>query len=400
MSKRRGNQEGTIYKRENGTWCGQVQLEYAAGVKKRKTVYGKTQKEVTAKLDEEKKKRKDYRLLTSERMLMSDWAPKWLDEYKSGELRQTTIDFYRSLINNHIIPKFGEYSLADLSAPMIQTIYSRWQKPQKAQERVLSKKTIHHIHVALKACLTTAKSVGLISNNPVEGCIPPKGKEPKTKEIPTLTEMRNILEYAKGHRHEPLLKLLIATGMRRSEGLALRWSDINWAEKCLTVRQGLVKTTHGKQFQPPKTKNSLRMIALTDTEMEILQGQRDCIKGEKVANKTYYQDNDLIFCNEIGQPIYPDVVSSWFKKVVRKAGVNKDISIHITRHYHTTMLLENGVPLKSVQSRMGHSSAKVTLDIYAHMTNNMQDIMRDKLNVMNAELTSTTIGDDLRPVLN
>jgi len=400
MSKRRGNGEGSIYERQPGRWCAQIQIKYATGEIKRKTVYGKTQKEVISKLEIEKSKRKEYRLLTSESMLLRDWITKWLDEYKSSEVRQTTLDFYRSLINNHIIPQFGDYLLADLSAPMIQTIYSRWQKSQKAQDRVLSKKTIHHIHVTLKAALTTAKGVGLISSNPVEGCVPPKGKEPKKKDIPSLIEMKNILEYAKGHRHELLLKLLIVTGMRRGEALALRWSDIQWTEKYLRVRQNLVKTTQGKQFQQPKTSSSVRMISLTDNEMSLLQEQRNRIKSEKSANVSYYQDNNLVFCNEIGEPIYPDVVSAWFKKIVNKAGVSKELSIHALRHFHTTMLLESGVPVKLVQNRLGHSSAKVTLDIYAHVTANMQDLVREKLTDITAELMPTVFSNDAPILIN
>ncbi|MCY8234834.1 site-specific integrase [Priestia endophytica] len=167
------------------------------------------------------------------------------------------------------------------------------------------------------------------------------------------------------------------TGLRRGEVLGLKWEDFDSEEGTLHVQRNLIYDKLGFRFGPLKTEASDRIIKLDDSIMNVLKLQKKRQAEMKLLFGASYGKEDLIFSREDGQPIYPRTLTTIFNRIVKKAEVPK-IGFHDLRHTHATLLLEAGVSLKEVQERLGHSSIKMTGDIYAHVTNTMKTNSAEK----------------------
>ncbi|MBO0780688.1 MAG: site-specific integrase, partial [Ktedonobacteraceae bacterium] len=293
-------------------------------------------------------------------------------------LRSTSYAAYEQLIRNHITPAIGHIQLQKLTSQHVQTLYSQRLKDGYAPE------TVRAIHRMLHRAFSDAVEWKLIGYNV---CAKGKVKQPRRvkHEIQPLTkeQAQALLAAAKGHWFlEALLTLAIATGMRRGELLALRWSDVDFAGQCLYVRRtvtrigskGLVK---GLVESEPKTESSKRRILLPRFVLEALHLHRE--RQAQMRSLTEdWQDHDLVFSGKQGRYIEVTDLRFHFKKLLRKAGL-PDIRIHDLRHSAATILLEMKVQPKLVQELLGHSNIGITMDLYSHVLPSMQRKMMEDL---------------------
>ena len=212
MSKR-SNGEGTIYKRKDGRWCASKHVILADGVSKRKTVYGKTQKEVKEKL-----KQLEDEVFPAEagKMLLQDWMLLWMKKYKKMQLKQTTYENYEMNINTHIKgTEIGTTRLIDLTTGALQEFYIGKLKGEHG-DRKISCRTVEYLHTIIGSALTQAYKNGLILKNVNDSTVLPKKEQTEITPL-TVEEVKKVLEVSKSSDIHALLVVAIYTGMRKGD---------------------------------------------------------------------------------------------------------------------------------------------------------------------------------------
>ena len=185
------------------------------------------------------------------------------------------------------------------------------------------------------------------------------GRRKKSLVLPSLT-------------NRPVFILAVHTGLRRSELLGLKWRYVDLEMASLSVTQVLHRNKGGRFiFERPKTQKGRRSVDLTPTSALMLRDHREAQQMAALLLGVTWSDDWLVFSNPEGSPFVPDNVSSSFRKIARRAGLN-GVTLHQLRHTHATLLLRQGVHPKVVQERLGHSTISTTLDIYSHVTPSMQ----------------------------
>jgi len=230
--------------------------------------------------------------------------------------------------------------------------------------RPLSAKSVRSIAGVVSSAFHRAVKWGLVAANPVSNSEPPVPKR-RTGMALLPTEQMLLIEAATGPWCLPMfLEVSAATGARRGEVLALRWSDIDGCDVVIT--RSLTQTKQALQFKGTKTDRP-RRVTLPESVVVALEGYRK--KQDEFRRQfgpEYRADLDLMFANPDGTPLKPDSVSASVSLLCRRLGLPKGVSLHTLRHSHGSVLLADGVDLPTVSERLGHSSVRVTADIYSH----------------------------------
>jgi integrase len=349
MAKKRGNNEGTVYKRQDGRWCAQVSLSG-----KRITKYAKTQREchdwvreITNKIEHGMSF--DATQLTLERFMQS-----WLDG-KDLSIRQNTARNYRRYAEQDILPVIGKMRLQNILPAHVRQLYLRMQAEGKGS------RTIQLVHATLHCALKQAVRERLIGYNPMDAVERPK-VETKEFHIFTESQARTFLESASGHPYEALFYLALTTGLRKGELLGLMWDDVDWEKGTLRVERQLQQAySSSAVLIPTKTKADRRHIKVGKVGIALLKEHREMQELQKALAGDSWKEHGMIFTTSIGTYIDQTKVSRAFKQILQQAGL-PDIRFHDLRHTSISTLLENGTPVNTVQSRAGHSKASVTTE--------------------------------------
>jgi len=375
MTRRRGNNEGSIYKRPDGSWTGQVSVGYdpITGRRKRKSFYGRTRKEVSDKVAQALRDVGNGIAVEPTRTSLGEWMDKWLVRYKKSQLKPSTYESYESIIRAYIKPSLGGIPLAKVQANMLQNFYN------ERLESGLSTRTVRYTHAVSRQALQQAVKEGLLSRNVADATTPPTVK---SKQMQALSEddLMALFEASKDDRFFPAYFLAATTGMRRAELLGLCWDSVDLEHGMVTVRRQLLPLKGGATLEETtKTKQGRRSISLTDDAIKVLAAQRQKQAQEKLRLGPAYQDKGLVFCREDGAPVDPRTFTKHFQRILQKAGLPK-IRFHDLRHTHASLLLSRGIHPKIVQERLGHSSITMTLDLYSHLTPGLQEAAASSLN--------------------
>jgi integrase len=230
--------------------------------------------------------------------------------------------------------------------------------------RSLSAKSVRSIAGVVSSAFHRAVRWGLVAVNPVSNSEPPVPRK-RTGLALLPTEQVLLIESATGSWGLPMyLELSAATGARRGEVLALRWSDIEGTD--VVIARSLTQTRHTLEFKGTKTERP-RRVSIPESVLVPLEVHRK--RQEEFRQQfgsDYRKDLDLIFANPDGTPLKPDSVSAAVSLLCRRSGMPKGVSLHTLRHSHGSVLLADGVDLPTVSERLGHSSVRVTADIYSH----------------------------------
>ncbi len=230
--------------------------------------------------------------------------------------------------------------------------------------RPLSAKSVRSIAGVVSSAFLRAVKWGLLQTNPVSNSEPPVPKKHRGMAL-LPTEQMLLIESASGPSYLPMfLELSAATGARRGELLALRWSDIEGGDVLIT--RSLTQTRHSLEFKGTKTERP-RQINIPESVLVPLEAHRKRQNEfRRQFGPDYRADLNLIFANPDGTPLKPDSVSAAVSLLCRRLGLPKGVSLHTLRHSHGSVLLADGVDLPTVSERLGHSSVRVTADIYSH----------------------------------
>ena len=366
MAKRRKQGEGTLRLRKDGRWEGRVVVGYDdKGLPVTKNVTAKTKAECAAKLEKLKEHYgKPAEKINSE-MPFGEWIDFWYQTYCKHTIRITTQLEYENRIYQHIIPEIGNIPLNQLTQSDLQQFYAR-EKSGGRKIRIetygsgLSDRVIRAIHANCRSALEKAVQEGLIKTNPAIGCkLPPK----KSREMKVLTqsEVIRFLDRAKEENYYELFLLELATGMRRGEILALKWSDLNFKTGELRIERQVNVIRGESIISEPKTKSSIRTAILPKALLKILSEYRKNVESE------------WMFPSPIDdtKPRNPPAVRKRLQLILERAGCPK-VRFHDLRHTFATMALENGMNIKSLSAMLGHISSETTINIYSHITDTMR----------------------------
>jgi len=382
MAKRRGNGEGSISKRSDGSWVGQVSTGYdpVTGKPKRKSFYGKTRKEVADKMAQPMQEVRNGMYIEPSTITLGEWMDKWLVAYKKGQLRPGTYENYEVLINTHINPSLGKIPLSKLQPHTLQNFYNeKLESGRMNGKGGLSTRTVRYFHAIIREALEQAVKEGILPRNVADATNPPVIKN-KQMQLLTESELLTFLESVKEDRLYAAYVMVATTGLRRGELLGLCWDCVSLEKEVITVKRELLALNKGLLMQEnTKTKSGRRSITLTDDSVRELKTYKKKQLQERLFMGEAYQDNGLVFCKEDGTALNPKDFTKHFQRLLINAGVPK-VRLHDMRHLHATLLLQRGIPAKLVQERLGHSSITMTLDLYSHVTPEMQKLAAESLN--------------------
>jgi integrase len=320
---------------------------------------------------------------TPKGLTVTDFLRNWIRDYVEVNCALKTIESYRMLIEKYIIPEIGNLSLAGLEARHLQTLYAR------KKNSGLSGRTVRYIHGLLSESLGHGVKTNLINRNVAQATQPPKVEH---HVVPTLAteQLEQFFQAAERTPHYALFYLLLHTGLRRGEALALKWKQVDVGMASLGVF-GYLSVTHslnkvGGQviIKEPKTASGKRRVALPSSLSLVLRQHRKAQESLRASVGASLEDNDFVFCHLDGKPLDPTTVSHAFAKTLKKARL-PSMPLHGLRHSHATLLLQAGTHPKIVQERLGHSSILVTLNTYSHVAPGLQEVAVQKLDNLLSE---------------
>ena len=365
-TKKRGQGEGSIGLFD-GRWIAQVTLE--GGVRRR--FYGKTRAEANTKLQEALGAVRAGMPVPANRLTVQGYLDEWLIG-ASRALRPSTAATYKRHIRVHIVPTLGEVPIARLRVEHLDKLYS------SLLAGGLSRTTVQHVHAILRRSLSQAVRRGVIARNPTD-LVDPPGRDHPEMQVLTVEQGRKLLAQAKTAKHLPLEALYVlalTTGMRRGELLALRWVDVDFPARALTVAGTLQRVKHVDGTSTleralPKTKTSMRRIPLTAVAVDALTRHRQRHDEHVELLGPDWAASGLVFTNELGGAIEPrNLLSRSFTPLLAEAGI-PHVRFHDLRHTAATLMAASGVHTKVVSEMLGHASVGITLDLYSHVTPSM-----------------------------
>ena len=298
---------------------------------------------------------------------VGEYLSTWINDIHASQLKVTTLERYKQVINKHLIPELGTIKLQDLRASHVQALYTNLLTRPTATGEPLSPRTVELIGTVLKIAIKYAVNVDeVMAVNPASRVPLPKGKG----SIPapwSIQELNTFLDVARTHRLFFFFRLCAFTGARRGELLALKWSDFDGSAITISKNRLSVNKQVVVQNSTKGGTNGQRRVPLDRETIELFSAHRKRQLLERLALGEYWQDTGYVFTQENGLPIYPHTPSDLFQKLLKKAGL-RPTRLHDQRHLHATELLRLGEPLHVVASRLGHRDAMVTATIYAHVS--------------------------------
>ena len=377
MGKRRPSDDGMVRKREDGRWEGRIVVGHdEKGLPKTKNVLAKTKSECSAKLNalkaslqgpSEPKQRK-----TNADMTFGAWLDHWYQRECKPKIRPKTQADYENRIYQHVIPELGAIPLARLTAADLQQFYNRLKEGGRLL-RVeqygpgLSDRMVKSCHVTCRVALDQAVAQGLILKNPALSCKAPVTR-PKEMQVLTGEEVQRLLIQAKEDGCFELLLLELTTGLRRGEILALRWDDLDFRTGTLRVERQVQRIQGKLAVSQPKTRASCRSILLPAPVLEILAQYRQSVSSHWMFPSPKKEDS----------PLDPAAVRKKLSAVLKRAGCPA-ARFHDLRHTFATSALEHGMDVKTLSTVIGHVSSATTLNVYAHVTDEMRQKAADKI---------------------
>ena len=357
---KRANGEGSTFRRKDGSWSGELSYRDRDGAAKRRTVYGKTQTEVRAKLKEARQRLDAGAPVNDATMTLASWLEEWIGKaLEASDRKRATKDLYAGMARSHLVPLLGGTTLDRLRPSDVEALIVR------KREAGLSPSTIRTIYTVLRTALDVAVRDGLVHRN-VAMAVKRPAVERTDATYLSVEQAQQLLGALRDDRLESLYRLMLATGLRRGEALALHWRDVDLDAGLARVRWTLSRTSKGLEIGEPKTERSRRTLPLPRSAVATLDAHRIRQTTERQAAGPAWTDSGLVFTTEVGTPLEPRNVLRRFDALARRAGL-EGVHLHTLRHSAASFLLAAGTHTKVVQEHLGHSSYAITADIYSHV---------------------------------
>lgn len=367
------------------------------GRQKQRSFSGKTQKEVREKMQAALVDINNHEYLEPAKMTVGEWLEIWEREYLNGVKPFTRLN-YSQHIKNHIRPALERRKLQQLSGTDIQQFYNQLLKEggkkrlhdeegrimkkdgkPVCQSVPLSAKTVRNIHGVLHKALEKAVILGYIRVNPADSC---ELRRVEKKEISPLDHdgITRFMEAVQDHPLRALFLTTLFTGMRRGEVCGLRWDRVDLDNGIITIDKQL-QNIPGQPgaYRLVSTKNGKgRTLKVGRFLVDLLRQQKAEQEELKREVGELWHEEGYVFCNAMGEHMSPSTVYHTFKRIASDIGV-PNARLHDLRHSYAVASLQAGDDIKTVQSNLGHHTASFTLDVYGHVTKQMQQASADRM---------------------
>ena len=350
---RHSNGDGNIRERAPGRWEASIMLgghRYYAS--------GGSESAVKRRLRELSVKHGQGQLVPSTRLTVKQHLDDWIE---AGRLdwKPRTTEYYESICRLYLEPAFGHRRLQALGSQEIARQFTQWKA-----SRDLSGGTLLNVYKTLHRALTVAVRWGRLPLNPANGVEPPRAR----RAVPTLwtpDELNRFLLAARNTRWEVAWALLLGTGCRLGEVLALEWGDVEHGTGSMRIERSLSVSVGGANLTAPKTRAGTRTLNLPEwTSLVLATWRRQQLKERLTAEGDWQADNRVLTRSD-GSAATADAIRWAFRRACR-AGSVPLVRLHDMRHLHASLLLASGHSLPVVAARLGHASTAVTATVYAH----------------------------------
>lgn len=300
-------------------------------------------------------------------------ASLWLENYKTT-VKPSTFENVRVKVEKMTEEHFKELKLKKITVAYCQRVVIELSKSYVLYNHYLS---------VINRIFKYAVLMDILDSNPFDKVIKPKSRQVQRKgNFLTKEELKEFLKLAQTATLSyffPLVHLMSYTGLRQGEALALKWSDIDFENKKITVDKTATRIKERQTLQTPKTKNSKRVISIDSATLSILKSwKKDQIKIYFKNGKHFEGDENFIFTNQRGEWVHIHNFIRYFKRFIADHKL-KSITPHGLRHTHASLLFSAGVEPKNISDRLGHSTVQITLDLYTHITEEQRTDTVDKL---------------------
>jgi integrase len=299
------------------------------------------------------------------RLSVATLLERWL-AHTGPDLSPTTLHSYRSYIDRQLVPRLGSVPVAELTTMHLDSVYRDLRESGGADGRPLAPATVRHAHAILHRALVQAQRWGLNDHNPAVLASPPKLARPRI-EAPSAEQVARIVGAARAH--DPLLGLAVwlaaVTGARRGELCGLRWGDVDLDGANLMIRRSVINTPGQILIKVPKTDRA-RRVTLDAATCDLLRMRKSSDVERLRAAGIPLAENAYVLSEAIDlmTPLDPRLLTHRFRAVAHDVHIN--CRLHDLRHWHVTQALAVGLPVRDVAERVGHASARMTLDVYGH----------------------------------
>ena len=367
MGRKRKSGEGTVRLRKDGRWEGRVVVGYDdKGLPKTKNVLAKTKGECVAKLESLKESVAPATAVKVRAdMPFGEWMTFWYETCCKPAVRPNTRTGYENNIRLYIRPRLGDIPLNKLTTNDIQQFINWMRQDGRSEYREsrgegLSSNTIRHCCGLCRRALEKAVTEKLIVRNPAEECKLPPARRMEMRLL-SREELQKLLIQAKAEGYYEVFLLELTTGLRVGELMALQWDDLNFNTGELRIERQIYQIKGELLIQPPKNKASIRSVILPPAVVSALKKYKQTVFSRWMFPSPKKED----------APIAPSVASHRLAKILKHAGCKK-VRFHDLRHVFATNALEHGMDVKTLSTVIGHVSSATTLNVYAHVTSDMQ----------------------------
>ena len=294
-----------------------------------------------------------------ENMRFKELVEIYLREYAKNELKEVTSYNYRRDLEIHMLPVFGNKKIKDITTPVLTAFFTGMDK---------SSETTRKLKTVMSSVFTYGVNQGYIKTNPCYGALYKKDPS-KAKKVKFLDKgqcqklMAATSEYS---TFNTIIQFLLFTGLRIGECLALRWSDISFADNTISINHTLSFADDKWFLSVPKTQTSFRTIKLSTYSKELLlRHKREQDKLKETVGDAWVHP-DIVFTSAIGNYYCRSFTNKQLKKIL----VDNDLpalSVHALRHSNASLMINNGFDVKAISEHLGHCNTAITSDIYTHI---------------------------------
>jgi len=379
---------GQLISRGSRTWLVRVSLgrDPESGTRKyhNKTIRG-TYREAQTYLNGKLQQRDIGRLPRAAAISLNQYLDRWLTTAAKPRLRPKSYMDYEALLRLHIRPSLGARPIGAITQFDIQSIYAQMF------ERGLSARTIEYTNAVFQSALRQAVRWKMLVEDPCAGVDLPRMKR-REMEALSVDECRNFLAVAREKEGFALYALALTSGMRPSEYLALKWSDIDWQRGAASVCRTLQHSKARWLFDDTKRKRSRRIVKLQDFVLKALDGLRN--SQLLVTEAGFHVEHDLLFRSGTGSPLRQRNVKREFRRLLEAAGI-RPIRLYDLRHTAATLAVAAGVSVKVISDQLGHASISFTLERYSHVLPSIQDEAAARVERMLMDPSAGRLGNQI-----